>query len=92
MSAASALLVLLTGVWLGARGAVRMGLLTMLTVPLAVVVSGATGFGPGLSGQEAVPLLVAITLAIGVTLAMLTLFLRTLGRLLRQSEAEATSN
>src|SRR5688572_26785950 len=79
------LLVLLTGVWLGARAAVHMGLLTMLTVPTAVIVSGALGLGPGLSGQETVPLLVSITLAIGVTLLMLTLFLRTLGQLLRQS-------
>jgi PAS domain S-box-containing protein len=82
------LLVLLTGVWLGARAALRAGLLTMLTVPGVVIASGAAGLGPGLSGQETVPLLVAITLAIGVTLLMLTLFLRTLGQLLRQSEAD----
>ncbi|HEU5077018.1 MAG TPA: PAS domain-containing protein, partial [Polyangiaceae bacterium] len=82
------LLVLLTGVWLGVRAAVGMGMVTMLTVPAAVIASGALGLGPGLSGQETVPLLVSITLAIGVTLLMLTLFLRTLGQLLRQSETD----
>jgi len=82
------LMVLLTGVWLGARAALYMGVLTMLSVPTVVIASGAVGLGPGLSGQETVPLLVSITLAIGVTLLMLTLFLRTLGRVLRQSEAD----
>jgi len=53
-----------------------------------VTASGAAGIGPGLSGQETVPLLVSITLAIGVTLLMLTLFLKTLGQLLRQSEVD----
>lgn len=82
------LMVLLTGVWLGARAALRLGVLTMLSVPTAVIASGAAGLGPGLSGRETVPLLVSITLAIGVTLLMLTLFLRTLGRVLRQSETD----
>ena len=82
------LLVLLTGVWLGARAAIGVGLLTMLTVPTVVIASDAAGLGPGLSGQETVSLLVSIALVIGVTLLMLTLFLRTLGQLLRQSETD----
>lgn len=82
------LLVLLTGVWLGARPAAWMGGLTVLSVPMVVGVSGLLGIGQGLSGKEVMPQLISILLAIGVTLILLTLFLGTLGQLLRQSEAD----
>ncbi len=80
--------VLLAGLWLGARPARWLGATTIVSVPLTVVVSGALGIGPGLSGVETVPLLVSVTLAIGVTLLLLSLVLQMLGKVLRASEAD----
>jgi len=75
--------VLLAGLWLGARPARWLGAVTIISVPLTVVASGALGIGPGLSGVETAPLLVGMTLAIGVTLMLLSLVLQVLGKVLR---------
>jgi len=80
------LLVLLAGLWLGARPARWLGAITVFSVPLTVVTSGALQIGPGLSGLETAPLLVGMTLAIGVTLLLLSLVLQMLGKVLRVSE------
>jgi PAS domain S-box-containing protein len=82
------LLVLLAGLWLGARAARWLGAATVVSVPLTVVASGVLGIGPGLSGLETAPLLVGMTLAIGVTLLLLSLVLQMLGRVLRASEED----
>jgi PAS domain S-box-containing protein len=82
------LLVLLAGLWLGARPARWLGAITIVSVPTTVVVSGALQIGPGLSGLETGPLLVGMTLAIGVTLLLLSFVLQMLGKVLRTSEAD----
>jgi PAS domain S-box-containing protein len=78
--------VLLAGLWLGARPARWLGAITIFSVPATVVASGALRIGPGLSGLETLPLIVGVTLAIGVTLLLLSLVLQMLGKVLRASE------
>lgn len=82
------LLVLLTGLWMGARPARWLGAITILSVPATIVVSGALRLGKGLFGTETVPLLVAMTLAIGVTLLLLSFVLQMMGKVLRTSETD----
>ncbi len=82
------LLVLLAGLWLGARPARWLGAITIATVPATVVASGFLRLGPGVSGVETVPLIIGVTLAIGVTLLLLSLVLQMLGKVLRASEAD----